>query len=93
METVLSAIAALKITSCRPALQNFTILGTLMVLRKMFLHDKPPTFDLTLLLLIMSAANIQMHLRLVFVMEATTINPDQTDPKSILILVHIVCNL
>ena len=80
METVLSATAALKITSCRLALQNFTILGTLMVYRKMFLHEKPPTFDLTLLL-IMSAAYIQMPFRLVFVTEANTINPDQTDPK------------
>ena len=80
METVLSATAALKITSCRLALQNFTIFGTLMVLRIMFLHDKPPIFVLTLLLIISAAYN-QMHFRLVFVMETNTVNPDQTDPK------------
>ena len=29
----------------------------------------------------MSAAFIQVHLRLVFIMEANTMNPDQTAPK------------
>ena len=39
-------------------------------------------------LLFTSAAYIQIHLKLDFIMEANTMNPDQTAPK-----VHIVCNM
>ena len=42
----------------------------------------------------MSAAYIQEHFRLDFVMEANTMNPDQTAPRgSSLNWVHIVCNI
>ena len=41
----------------------------------------------------MSAAHIQVHFRLDFIMEANTMSPDQTAPKgSSLNWVHIVCN-
>ena len=39
-------------------------------------------------LLFTSAAYIQIHLKLDFIMEENTMNPDQTAPK-----VHIVCNM
>ena len=42
----------------------------------------------------MSAAYIQMHFRLDLIMEANTMNSDQTTPKwSSLIWVDIVCNI
>ena len=36
---------------------------------------------------------INVHFRLLLIMEANTMNPDQTAPKSSLIWVHIVCNI
>ena len=39
------------------------------------------------------ATFIQMHFRLLLIMEENTMNPDQTAPKSSLIWVHIVCNV
>ena len=40
----------------------------------------------------MPAANIQMHFKLHFIMEANTMIPDQTAPlRCSLIRVHIVC--
>ena len=41
----------------------------------------------------LSAEYIQLLFRLLFTMEANTMNPDQTAPNSSLIWVHIVCNL
>ena len=44
-------------------------------------------------LFIISAAYMQVHFKLDFIMKANTINHDQTAPFSSLICVHIVCNL
>ena len=41
----------------------------------------------------MSAAYIHLLSRLLFTMEANSMNPDQTASKSSLIRVHIVCNI
>ena len=41
----------------------------------------------------MSAAYIQEHFRLDFIMEVITMNPDQSAPKGAVCYVHIVCNL
>ena len=44
-------------------------------------------------LLFASAAYIQVHFRLDFLMEANIMNPDQTAPKEKSDQGHIVCNI
>ena len=63
--------------------------------------NPPLFFVLTMFLVITSSVSslyyIQLHFRLVFIMKANTVNPDQTAPSdcslgSSLIWVHSVCN-
>ena len=54
----------------------------------------PPIFFLEKdVCFVTSAAYIQVHFRLDFIMEANTLNPVQTAPRSSLICVHFICNI